>query len=156
MFSHSDLREIELVGTECPSCYKRFASPKLKTVEELPGVNIGRALYDSQKKLETKYYGRIRFVNKFGLGSQDQENQSSMGGMRGLFLLGWFIGFFYIIAVVILYYIIGMEVRVGKRYYPIGWFLIVAILLGILFILVEAQLLTPIWDLVRSFFNRRG
>ena len=153
IFKNSDLEEIELASTECPNCHKRYASPKLNKIVELPGVNIGRALYDNQKALATKDYGRFRFVNRFGLGSGNQ-NQGGTRGLRGLFFLGWFIGFFYIFAVIFLYYFLGFEMKVGKRFVPVGPILVIVFLLGFLFFLVTNDLLKPIWDLISSFSRR--
>lgn len=124
----SDVMEIDLVGTECPSCQGRYAAPKMIRVLEL-GKSTGRALYDSQTMLATKNYGRFRLIDRFGLGkTQNQDPSSSNSGMRNLFFLGFLFGFANLIVVMVLYYIMGLEMKIGKKFYPIGALILITIL----------------------------
>lgn len=154
MFDNSELKEVELVGTECAKCQNRYASPKLYKVDELKGVNIGRALYDNEKLLATKDYGRFRFVDHFGMG-RGQNQGGGRRGMRNILFLGWFIGFGAIFAVFFLFYILGLEMKLGKKYIPLGPILLITVLLGILFFLASNSLLNPILDLFKSFTRGR-
>lgn len=138
----SDVVEIELVGTECQACQTRYASPKLQRVIEL-GKGTGRALYDSQKMLATKNYGRFRFVDRFGLGKNQNQEQNQNSGMRNLFFLGFFFGFTNLILVLVLYYIMGLEMKIGKKFYPIGPILLIMFLSGILYLIMYFNILAP-------------
>ena len=146
-----DVMEIDLVGTECPACQARYASPKMVRVLEL-GKGTGKALYDSQVMLATKNYGRFRIIDRYGLGkNQNQDQNSSNSGMRNLFLLGFFFGFANLILVLLLYYIMGLEMKIGKRFYPIGAILLIVALLGILYALLYFNILEPIVRGLRRF-----
>lgn len=145
-----DVAEIELVGTECPMCQERYSSPKLIRVLDL-GKGTGKALYDSQVMLETKNYGRFRLVDRFGLGRNQDQNQSNNTGMRNLFLLGFFFGFFNLILVILLYYIMGLEIKIGKRFYPLGPLLLITGLLGIIYLLFYFNVISPLVNGLRRF-----
>ena len=139
-----DTVEIELVGTECSTCQTRYASPKLIRVLEL-GKSTGKALYDSQVMLATRNYGRFRLVDRFGLGrNQNQDQNQNRGGMRSLFLLGFFFGFANLILVLILYYIMGLEMKIGKKFYPLGPVLLIIALVGILYFLLYFNVIQPL------------
>lgn len=137
-----DVVEIELVGTECPSCQTRYASPKLKRVLDL-GKSTGKALYDRQVMLATKNYGRFRLVDHFGLGKSQNQDQNQ-SPMRNLFLLGFLFGFMNLILVILLYYIIGLEVKIGKKFYPIGPIILIVVLLSFFYFLLYSHFLAPI------------
>ena len=140
----ADVMEIDLVGTECPTCQGRYSSPKMVRVLDL-GKGTGRALFDTHRRLATKNYGRFRLVDRFGLGgNQDQNSNSSRSGLGGLFLLGFFFGFFNIMLVLILYYIMGLEMKIGNKFYPIGALLLITVLGLILYFLLSSSILTPI------------
>ena len=153
MFDNSNFEEIELVGTICHTCQLRFSAPKLVRVLDLPGINTGRALYDAQKSLATKDYGRFRFVNHFGLGSNQNQGQGNQGrnSLRSLWFLGWFIGIGNLIAILVLYYIIGFEMKIGKKFYPLGPLVLIIILITILGSLVYFNLIEPLADALGSF-----
>ena len=138
-----DVMEIDLVGTECPMCQGRYASPKMIKVLEL-GKSTGRALFDNQTKAATKNYGRFRLVDRFGMGGNQNDNQNSSNrGMGGLFLLGFLFGFVNLILVLFLYYIMGLEMKIRNKFYPIGAILLIAALGGILYFLLYFNVLTP-------------
>lgn len=146
MFSNlpPEVMEIDLVGVECPTCQGRYASPKMIRVLEL-GKSYGRALFDTQTKLATKNYGRFRIVDRFGFGgNQNQDQNSSNSGMRSLLFLGFLFGFVNLILVFFLYYFMGLEMKVGNKFYPIGAIILIALLLGFLYILVYFNILSPI------------
>ncbi len=139
-----DIMEIDLVGCECPACQGRYAAPKMIRVLEL-GKSTGRALYDKQTMLATKNYGRFRVRDRFGLGrNQDQDSSQSNRGLGSLFLLGFFFGFINLFLVIILYYIMGLEMKIGNKFYPIGALILIAILGLILYFLLYFNILAPI------------
>jgi hypothetical protein len=146
----TDIVEIDLVGTECPTCQTRFASPKLNRVLDLHGKSTGKALYDSQKMLATKNYGRFRVVDRFGLG-KDQSQTSSRSGMRNIWFLGFFFGFANLILVMILYYIMGLEMKLGNKFIPLGPLLILFVLISIFYGLLFFNLIEPIANALRRY-----
>lgn len=139
-----DNMEIDLVGCECPTCQGRYAAPKMIRVLDL-GKSTGRALYDKQTMLATRNYGRFRLRDRFGLGkNQDQDSNQSRGGLGGLFLLGFLFGFVNLILVFILYYIMGLEMKIGNKFYPVGALLLIGILALILYLLLYFNVFAPV------------
>ncbi len=140
----AEVNEVDLVGTECPTCLGRYASPKMVKVLEL-GKGTGKALFDTHAKMATKNYGRFRIVDRFGFGgNQNQDQNSSNSGMRNLFFLGFLFGFVNLIIVFFLYYFMGLEMKIKNKFYPIGAIILIALLLGFLYTLFYFDILTPV------------
>ena len=124
---------VELVGVICPSCGTRYSAPKVGRVEDV--VNTAKVLYETTQSLQTKQYGYFRFVDHFGMGQRrDTQNQQGTMGFRSLWWMVWMFGIRSVVGVLLLYYIAGLEMRVGKRWIPLGPILIFGGMMAILVI----------------------
>lgn len=145
------LEQVELVGVVCAICGSVGSAPKVGKVMN-GGVNVGRALYRTQMALETKNYGRFRFVDHFGLGRYNQRQDGQQGGSRrSIWFWGWILGFRTIILVFLLYYILGLEMKLGRKWLPLGpILLILAILASIFAAFMIPEIRNTITNLIRG------
>ena len=116
------------VGVQCTVCGSQYAAPKVKIVDGDFSKDRARALFESTRVLETKNYGPFRVVDHFGIASYARGNQ---GGRRMSFFWLWILGIRTIIMIVFLYYILGLELKIGNRWFPIGAVLFIGGLIGI-------------------------
>lgn len=144
-FSNEDFSEIELVSVYCSVCKKKYLAPKIAKIANI--IDTGKSIYEAQKSLETKNYGRFRVVDHFGLGEWVSGRRRS--GFSMMFWLFYGIRTFFAIA--ILYYTLGLQFRIGKRWIPIGGIIFVLLGLGILMVIFFNNLLNPIINLIKSF-----
>jgi hypothetical protein len=130
--SNSAKEKIELVGVHCNVCGARYSAPKLsKIVDGDYSKDRARAIFESTRALETKNFGPFRVVDHFGIGRfvrGDQQRSRS-----GFFWL-WILGIRTILMVIFLYYILGLEFKVGKRWLPLGPILFIGGLILLIFI----------------------
>ena len=139
MFSQDpSIDTVELVGVVCPKCGARYSAPKVGRVEDV--VNTAKVIYESTQSIQTKEYGYFRFVNHFGLSQRtDSQTQQGSMGFRSLWWMIWMFGFRTVIAIFILYYILGLEMRVGKRWIPLGPILILGGIISFLLIIIVSS-----------------
>ena len=112
-----ELDDLPLVGTYCPTCEKVSASPRINEIDNL-GKNIGKSLFDQHRAMETKNHGRFRFVDHFGLSRQREDGTRDNSRMI-------FYGIFWGITILLLFYVIGLEMKFRNRWIPLGPLLIV-------------------------------
>lgn len=123
---------IDLVGVQCGACGAQFSAPKLSRIEDGEySKDRARAIFESTRALETKYFGPFRVVDHFGIARYARGDQGS--SRMGFFWL-WILGIRTIILMIFLYYILGLELRIGKRWIPIGAVVFIGGLVVLVFI----------------------
>jgi hypothetical protein len=123
---------IDLVGVQCSACGAQYAAPKLRKIEDGEySKDRARAIFESTRALETKHFGPFRVVDHFGIARYARGDQGS--SRTGFFWL-WILGIRTILMMVFLYYILGLELKVGKRWLPIGAFMFIGGLIVLVFI----------------------
>ncbi|MHA2223986.1 MAG: hypothetical protein ACXAC8_02205 [Candidatus Hodarchaeales archaeon] len=125
---------INLVGVYCNACGAKFTAPKLKKIEEGDfSKDRARALYEQigQQALETKNYGPFRVVDHFNMGRYVRGGQQ---GSSRSFIWLWILGIRTILMMIVLYYILGLQMKVGKRWLPLGPILFIVGLIGTIFL----------------------
>ena len=152
MFENDTLLEhVELAGVICPVCGTSFSAPRLARVEDV-GINVGRALYDSHAALETKDYGRFRFVDHFGLGRYSQQGEQR-GGRRSFWLWGWILGFRTLFLIILLFYILGLEMKLGKKWFPLGPVLFALAIITFIVVALTTNVLDPVNTFIRRIIG---
>ncbi|MHA2298784.1 MAG: hypothetical protein ACXADA_22340 [Candidatus Hodarchaeales archaeon] len=146
------LDQVELVGVICPVCSYISSAPKIARVSDT-GINVGGALYRAQKALETKQYGRFRFIDRFGLGRYTQQQDGQGGGRRSMFLWVWILGLRTIILIAGLYYILGFEMKLGSRWIPLGAVLSSLVIIMFIIIALTTDILNPVTEFIRSLLR---
>ncbi|MFX1285490.1 MAG: hypothetical protein ACFFB5_17765 [Promethearchaeota archaeon] len=123
---------IDLVGVYCNSCGKIYSAPKLSKIEDGDySKDRARAIFESTRALETKNFGPFRVVDHFGIARYARGDQGST--RTGFFWL-WILGIRTILMMILLYYILGLEVKIGKRWLPIGPVMFIGGLIALIFI----------------------
>lgn len=124
--------EVNLVGVRCNICGASFSAPKLRRIVNGEfSKDRARAMFESTRSLETKHFGPFRVVDHFGIGRYVRGNGRS--STRGFFWL-WILGIRTILMIVFLYYILGLELKIGKRWLPLGPILFIIGFISIIFI----------------------
>ncbi len=133
IFEKDPLREeVNLVRVRCNICGASYSAPKLqKIVNGEFSKDRARAMFESTRSLETKHFGPFRVVDHFGVGRFARGGRQS--SMRGFFWL-WILGIRTILMIIFLYYILGLELKIGKRWLPLGPILFIFGLVAIIFI----------------------
>jgi hypothetical protein len=125
-------QNVDLVGVHCTVCGAQFAAPKVtKIIDGDFSKDRARAIFESTRALETKHFGPFRVVDHFGIARYARGNQ---GRSRSSFFWLWILGFRTILMMVFLYYILGLELKVGNRWIPLVVILFIGGLVGIVFI----------------------
>ncbi|MFX0013680.1 MAG: hypothetical protein ACFFB2_11100 [Promethearchaeota archaeon] len=123
---------IDLVGVQCNVCGTGYSAPKLKKIEDGDfSKDRARALFESTRALETKNFGPFRVVDHFGIARYARGDQQS--SRSGFFWL-WILGLRTILMMVFLYYILGLELKVGNRWLPLGAVLFIGGLISVIFV----------------------
>jgi hypothetical protein len=123
---------IDLVGVQCGACGAKYAAPKLRKIEDGDySKDRARAIFESTRALETKHFGPFRVVDHFGIARYARGGQ---GRSRTGFFWLWILGIRTIIMMIFLYYILGLELKVGKRWLPIGAVMFIGGLIALVFI----------------------
>jgi hypothetical protein len=155
IFEKEPAREtIDLVGVICPICNQGFSAPKISHIEEA-AKDQARALFEQYRALETKNFGPFRIVDHFGLarGTQDESEGRQTRGLMGR--LWWYIfilGFRTIIMVLFLYYILGLEMKIGKKWLPLGPILLILSVMGLVIIVLNIGILDPLKEIIEGFY----
>ena len=111
-----------------------------------------KALFESNQILSTKTFGPFRFFDRFGVGQYLQkQRESGAGSQRWLFYF-LFIGIRTIAMVLILYYILGLELKIGKRWYPLGIILLAFSVIGFILIIVNSPVGEFLKDLMGGYY----
>ncbi|MFW9780156.1 MAG: hypothetical protein ACFFE8_15010 [Candidatus Heimdallarchaeota archaeon] len=125
-------QNVDLVGVHCTVCGAQFAAPKvMKIIDGDFSKDRARAIFESTRALETKYFGPFRVVDHFGIARYARDEQ---GTSRSSFFWLWILGFRTILMMAFLYYILGLELKLGTRWVPLGLILFIGGLVGIIFI----------------------
>lgn len=123
---------IDLVGVQCGACGTKYAAPKLRKIEDGDySKDRARAIFESTRALETKHFGPFRVVDHFGIARYARGGQ---GRSRTGFFWLWILGIRTIVMMIFLYYILGLELKVGKRWLPIGAVMFIGGLIALVFI----------------------
>ncbi len=134
---------VELISVVCTSCGKGSAAPKLKRVEGMAKTQA-QALFESHQALKTKTFGPFRFIDRYGVGQYLQRGRDrGTGSNRWLFYM-LFLGIRTIAMVLILYYIMGLEIKIGKKWIPLGIILLILSGIGIIYLIVNSPILQGI------------
>ena len=141
-------RIVELVSVKCSICERGSLAPKLQKIVDI-GIDRARALFEQYRALETKTFGPFRFVDHFGIGRYRRERGSSG---RNLWFYFFFFGFRTIIMMVFLYYILGLEIRFGKKWLPFGPIIFILSIFGLIYLMINSNLLDPLLDIFRGFY----
>lgn len=150
ILSHDPNRnQIEFVSVKCPNCGDVRGAPRISKVENIKGINTGKQLYASNKKLENKEFGRFRTVDKIGLGRSSNDDSSNRPSM---FFWAWIIGIYTFFMILIFYYILGLEMKIKDRWIPIGGIFFTGLILMILYNVIFGTLLDDFKRIVLQFF----
>ncbi|MFX0123501.1 MAG: hypothetical protein ACFFAE_07650 [Candidatus Hodarchaeota archaeon] len=123
---------IDLVGVHCSGCGAQYAAPKLSKIEDGDySKDRARAIFESTRALETKYFGPFRVVDHFGIARYARGDH---GGSRSGFFWLWILGIRTILMMIFLYYILGLELKIGKRWLPLGAVILIGGLIALIFI----------------------
>jgi hypothetical protein len=140
-------KTIDLVGVQCSACGAQYAAPKLSKIEDGDySKDRARAIFESTRALETKNFGPFRVVDHFGIARYARGDQGS--SRTGFFWL-WILGIRTILIMIFLYYILGLELKVGKRWLPIG----AVMFIGGLIVLVLIGFYYNIFGAIKDMFN---
>jgi hypothetical protein len=131
---------VDLVGVICPKCGRGFSAPKIQAIVGV-AKDQARVIFEETRALQSKTFGPFRIVDHFGLGSSLNRNDRSSTGRRSLWFYMFFIGLRTLFMILFLYYILGFEVRVGKRWLPLGPVLLIVLVLGGIVIAVNSGIL---------------
>ncbi len=133
IFEKDPLREeLNLVGVLCNVCGASYSAPKLrKIVNGEISKDRARTMFESTRSLETKHFGPFRVVDHFGIGRFARGGRQSSS--RRFFWL-WILGICTILMIIFLYYILGLELKIEKRWLPLGPILFIFGLVAIIFI----------------------
>lgn len=150
IFENDPTKEvIDLVGVRCNACGANYSAPKLRKIEEGDfSKDRARAIFESTRALETKNFGPFRVVDHFGIGRYAREDGQSS---RGFFWL-WILGLRTILMMIFLYYILGLELKVGKRWLPLGPILFIGGLITLIFLGVYWNIFDVIDDLLGDYY----
>jgi len=141
---------IDLVGVHCSACGAQYAAPKLsKIVDGDYSKDRARAIFESTRALETKHFGPFRVVDHFGIARYARGGQGS--SRMGFFWL-WILGIRTILMMIFLYYILGLELKVGKRWVPIGAVMFIGGLIVLVFIGFYFDIFGAINDMLGGFY----
>jgi hypothetical protein len=141
---------VDLISVYCSSCGTRYAAPKLDRVES-SAKSQARALYESHQALQTKNFGPFRFIDHYGVGQYLQRERNQGAGSRRWLFYILFIGIRTIAMILILYYIMGLEVRLGKKWFPLGIVMLVLSVIGFIFIIVNSPAGDFLQDLLGGY-----
>ncbi|MFX0062752.1 MAG: hypothetical protein ACFFC7_11280 [Candidatus Hermodarchaeota archaeon] len=149
LFKHDETSEkAELVGTLCPKCGTAFSAPRLARIEQV-GNSIGKTLYKSQVEIKSKRFGPFRVVDHFGLGGIfRQEQRQYQSGYLGMWGIYWLLRFPAILIVVILLFVFGLQLKIGRRWLPLGLILTIFGILAFIIWIVYTGTLASLIDLI--------
>ena len=134
---------MELISVVCSSCGRGYAAPKLKRVEGMAKTQA-KALYESHQVLKTKTFGPFRFIDRYGVGQYLQRGRDrGTGSNRWLFYI-FFLGIRTIALVLILYYIMGLEIKIGKRWILLGIIILALSVIGLIYLIIDSAILQDI------------
>ena len=149
IFSHNQtLDSVELTSVFCSTCGTGYAAPKIKRVDEMAKTQA-QAIFESHQALKTKNFGPFRFIDRYGVGQSLQRGRDQGTGSRTWIFYILFIGIRTFAMILILYYILGFEVRIRKTWIPLGLILLGLSVLGFIFLIVNS----PMRDILQDIFS---
>jgi hypothetical protein len=142
---------VDLVAVICPACNAGFSAPKVRKLEGV-AKDQARAIFEEHRAMKTISLGPIRIVDHYGVGRYLQDVSSGRSGNRRMWYFMLFAGLRAIILVIFLYYILGLELKIGKRWIRIGPIVLIVLIFGVVIFAVNFGFLDIIRDLFGGYY----